>query len=88
MHDVGPFDRIGQLAAGAIDKHEGFVTQHRGQTWMQRKAFHFLKTEPDNKIRLVPHGVGHSQNERFDSAVCALTWADQKKLALFHLLAA
>jgi hypothetical protein len=55
---------------------------------MQLEAFHFLKTEPDNKIRLLPHGVGHGQNERFDSAVCAVTWADQKKLALFHRLAA
>ena len=55
---------------------------------MQREAFHFFKAEPDNKIRFVTYGVGHGQNERFDSAVGTVTRADQEKLALFHRLAA
>src|ERR1043165_1655532 len=87
MHDVGPLDRIGQIASRAVDKENRFLSQHCGQSRMQGKSLYFLKAEANDEVGFPSNGISYGQDKGFNPAVGAKTRTYKEQFDRSHRLA-
>src|SRR5215211_830494 len=83
MDDIGPADRLDQIAIGsAIGINHVLALQHGLEIGLEREALHALQTDSHFHVWFAPDGGREREHEGFDAAIGPKARADDGDLRI------